>query len=167
MRTLVAMARPMMPQNMVTASRPMAASVLAAFLDLGLRKAGTPLEMASTPVSAAQPEEKARSSRKTRAKPASPWCSALISKSAVGAFMVSSRTNPRKAPHAIIRKTPVTKTYVGIAKSFPDSFTPRRFISVSSTMTPTAQSTLCSTTNGIAEPRFSMPDAIDTATVRT
>lgn len=61
----------------------------------------------------------------------------------------------------------MTKTYVGMAKSFPDSFTPRRFIRVSSTIVPTAQSTLCSTTKGIAEPRFSTPDEIDTATVRT
>ncbi|GAA3215411.1 hypothetical protein GCM10020256_16990 [Streptomyces thermocoprophilus] len=61
----------------------------------------------------------------------------------------------------------MTKTYVGIAKSFPDSFTPRRFISVSSTITPIAQAVLCSTTKGTAEPRFSMPDAMETATVRT
>ncbi|CAM5373449.1 hypothetical protein SGRIM128S_07102 [Streptomyces griseomycini] len=79
MRTSVAMASPMMPQNMVTASRPIRKSVVAAFRDLGLRKAGTPLEIASTPVSAAQPEEKARSRRKTRAKPARPGCSGLIS----------------------------------------------------------------------------------------
>lgn len=78
MRTLVTAASAMMPQNMVTASRPIIASVVAAFFDLGLRNAGTPLEIASTPVSAAQPEEKARSSRKTRAKPARPWCSGLI-----------------------------------------------------------------------------------------
>lgn len=77
--TSVAMARPMMPQNIVTASRPIIASVVAAFLLFGLRKAGTPLLIASTPVSAAQPEENARSSRKTRAKPARPWCSGLIS----------------------------------------------------------------------------------------
>lgn len=64
-------------------------------------------------------------------------------------------------------KTPATKMYVGIANSEPDSFTPRRFIRVSSTITPIAQSTLCSTTKGIAEPRFSMPEEIDTATVRT
>jgi hypothetical protein len=85
----------MMPQNMVTASAPIRASVVAAFRDLGLRKAGTPLLMASTPVSAAQPDEKARSSRKTRANPASPSSSALSSKSAVGAFRVSSSTRPR------------------------------------------------------------------------
>jgi hypothetical protein len=81
--------------------------------------------------------------------------------------MVSSRKNPRNAPQAIMAKTPTTKTYVGIAKSFPDSLTPRRFISVSSTMTAIAQGTLFSTTKGIAEPRFSMPEEIDTATVRT
>ncbi|GAA3029366.1 hypothetical protein GCM10020000_02420 [Streptomyces olivoverticillatus] len=46
--------------------------VLAAFFDLGLRKAGTPLEMASTPVSAVQPLEKARRHSMTRAKPARP-----------------------------------------------------------------------------------------------
>ena len=39
---------------------PSSASVVAAFLLLGRLKAGTPLEIASTPVSAAQPEEKAR-----------------------------------------------------------------------------------------------------------
>jgi hypothetical protein len=36
---------------------------MAAFLGSGERKAGTPLEMTSTPVSAAQPDEKARSRR--------------------------------------------------------------------------------------------------------
>ncbi|CAM5717200.1 hypothetical protein STENM223S_03713 [Streptomyces tendae] len=79
MRTSVAEASAMMPQNMVTASRPIIASALPAFFDLGLRKAGTPLEIASTPVRAAQPEEKARRRRKTRAKPARPPCSGLIS----------------------------------------------------------------------------------------
>jgi len=52
---------------MVVASSPIAASVVAAFLDLGFLNAGTPLLIASTPVSAAQPEEKARSSRKISA----------------------------------------------------------------------------------------------------
>ncbi len=99
----------MMPQNMVTASRPISASVVAAFLLFGLRKAGTPLLIASTPVRAAQPEEKARRRRKTRANPASPWCSGLIWSSEVGACIASPRTSPRKLPHRIIRKTPATK----------------------------------------------------------
>ncbi len=59
-----------MPMNIVIASPPMSASVVAAFLLLGLRNAGTPLAIASTPVSAVQPEEKARSTKKTSARPA-------------------------------------------------------------------------------------------------
>ncbi|CAM5655644.1 hypothetical protein SCYAM73S_01770 [Streptomyces cyaneofuscatus] len=161
------MARAMIPQNMVTASSPIIASVVAAFLDFGLRKAGTPLLIASTPVRAAQPEEKARRRRKTSAKPAMPWCSGLISNSEVGACIVSPRTRPRNAPQRSMRKTPATKRYVGTANSFPDSLTPRRFITVSSTMAPTAQSVLCSMTKGIAQSRFSTPAEIDTATVRT
>ena len=47
---------------------PMSASVVAAFLLLGLRNAGTPLLIASTPVSAAQPDEKARASRNAIAR---------------------------------------------------------------------------------------------------
>lgn len=99
-----------MPQNMVAASRPISASVVAALRLLGRRKAGTPLLIASTPVSAAQPEEKARSSRKTRAKPARPGCSGLISNSAVGADMDSPRIRPRTPPQISMRKTPPTKT---------------------------------------------------------
>ena len=58
-----------MPANMATAMPPSSARVVAAFLLLGFLNAGTPLLIASTPVSAVQPEEKARSSRKTSAKP--------------------------------------------------------------------------------------------------
>ena len=57
---------------MVMATPPSSASVVAAFLLLGLRKAGTPLEMASTPVSAAEPEENARASRITSASSVRP-----------------------------------------------------------------------------------------------
>ena len=45
------------------AIRPSSSRVLAALRLLGLRKAGTPLLMASTPVRAAQPDENARASR--------------------------------------------------------------------------------------------------------
>ena len=44
--------------------------MVAAFLLFGLRNAGTPLLIASTPVSAVQPEENARSSRNISASPA-------------------------------------------------------------------------------------------------
>ncbi len=68
-RTCAIMARAVMPPNMATAMPPSRASVVAAFLLLGFLNAGTPLLIASTPVSAVQPEEKARSSRNTSAKP--------------------------------------------------------------------------------------------------
>ena len=47
---------------------PSSSSVVAALRLFGGLNAGTPLEMASTPVSAAQPEENARSSRNANAK---------------------------------------------------------------------------------------------------
>ena len=47
---------------MVTAIMPSRRSVVAALRLLGLRNAGTPLLMASTPVRAAQPDENARAS---------------------------------------------------------------------------------------------------------
>ena len=59
----------MTPANIDTAITPSRASVVAAFLLLGLRNAGTPLLIASTPVRAVQPEENARSSRNSRATP--------------------------------------------------------------------------------------------------
>ena len=51
------------------ATTPSSSSVVAALRLFGGLNAGTPLEIASTPVSAAQPEENVRSSRKTNAKP--------------------------------------------------------------------------------------------------
>ena len=59
----------MMLSSIVIAIVPSRSSVVAAFLLFGLRNAGTPLEIASTPVSAAQPDENARASRKTSARP--------------------------------------------------------------------------------------------------
>ena len=61
-----------MPMSMETAIPPSIAKVVAAFFDFGSRKDGTPLEMASTPVSAAQPEEKVRAMRMTKAIPTRP-----------------------------------------------------------------------------------------------
>ena len=60
----------MTPANIVAAMPPISASVVAAFLLFGGRNAGTPLAIASTPVSAVQPEAKARSAKKISARPA-------------------------------------------------------------------------------------------------
>ena len=65
-----------MPTNIVTASAPIATRVRAALRDLGARKAGTPLLMASTPVRAVHPDENALSARKSSASPVRPVCSA-------------------------------------------------------------------------------------------
>ncbi len=57
----------MIVSSMLIATVASSSKVVAALSLFGLRKAGTPLEIASTPVSAAQPEEKARASSTTRA----------------------------------------------------------------------------------------------------
>src|SRR5437867_1830286 len=49
----------MTPRNMVTEMAPMMARVAAAFFAWGRRNAGTPFEIASTPVRAVDPEENA------------------------------------------------------------------------------------------------------------
>ena len=59
-----------MPISMVTARPPSSSSVVAAFFDFGFLNAGTPLEIASTPVSAAQPDENVRTIRNVNARPA-------------------------------------------------------------------------------------------------
>ena len=58
------------PANMVAARPPISASVVAALRLLGGLKAGTPLAIASTPVSAVHPDANARSAKKTSASPA-------------------------------------------------------------------------------------------------
>ena len=109
-RTLEIRASAVTPANMVMEMAPMTAIVVAAFCGLGLRKAGTPLEIASTPVSAVHPWEKARSTSITRASPArfvSPGSAAMPywADSATGA----SPTRYRKSPVAIMISTPPTK----------------------------------------------------------
>ncbi len=65
----IVLASTMMLISIVIEIVPSSSSVVAAFLLFGLRNAGTPFEIASTPVRAALPEENARASRKTRARP--------------------------------------------------------------------------------------------------
>ena len=70
MCTSATSASAVIPLNMVIASTPSRASVVAALRLFGGRNAGTPLAIASMPVSAVQPEEKARSAKKSSARPA-------------------------------------------------------------------------------------------------
>ena len=74
--------------------------MVAAFLLFGLRNAGTPLEMASTPVSAAHPEEKVRASKATIAKPvkAAYFGSGSIPYWALSTWIWSPSTRMRNRP---------------------------------------------------------------------
>ena len=94
-----------MPANMMIAVTPIAAMVRAAFSLLGGLNAGTPLEMASTPVSAVQPEENARSARTASPRPARPTCSASMPQPALSATGVSPSA-VRPNPTTIMVRTP-------------------------------------------------------------
>ena len=94
----------MMPTNIVMAVRPSNSSVVAALRLLGGLNAGTPFAIASTPVSAAQPDENVRTSRNANAKPASDcsarMCTPLATE--LSACSVSPRTKMRNSPHTTI-----------------------------------------------------------------
>ena len=131
------MASAVIPANMAIDSPPITVSVVAALRALGGRNAGTPLEMASAPVSAVQPEENARSASSIRASPVSPTCPAAARTCQSALSATGGCPNAVcSSPTAIIASTPTTNRYVGTANSRPDSRTPRRFIAVSSATKP-------------------------------
>src|ERR1700694_585051 len=68
-RACILTARKETARNRLIAKPAMITSVCAAFFDCGRRKAETPFEIASTPVSAAEPDAKARRTRKTPTDP--------------------------------------------------------------------------------------------------
>ena len=74
-------------------------SVAAAFFDSGGLNAGTPVAMASVPVSATAPDAKARRSRNSETAPA---VSAVAATTSGGGAWCSPRTMIRYAPIAII-----------------------------------------------------------------
>lgn len=71
------------------------------------------------------------------------------------------------SPQPSIAKTPIMNAYVGKANAVPDSRMPRRLAAATNTTVPTANTTLWSAMNGIAEPMLAIPAEIETATVRT
>ena len=56
---------------------------------------------------------------------------------------------------------------MGTANAFPDSLTPRRFMTVSSTTKPTDMETACRDRSGTADVIAATPATTDTATVST
>ena len=99
----------MIPMNSDTAMTPSSSSVDAALRDFGFRKAGTPLLMASTPVSAAQPDENALATRKTIAKPITSPCSDCIWKPADSARSGTPRMLIWNNPQPSMTYTPIMK----------------------------------------------------------
>ena len=84
--------------NIDTDSTPSSSSVVAAFFDLGFRNAGTPLLIASTPVSAAAPWVNERSTRRTSAMPVKASPSASRCRSALSARTSSPSSSDAGEP---------------------------------------------------------------------
>ena len=151
-----------MPTNMTATSRPMTVSVTRAFRHSGGWKAGTPLEMASTPVIALQPSANARMSRSRPSD--STGTSAAVTPVTLGASPSRERATPMPMRASVV----VRKTYVGSAKIVPLSRIPRRFTSMTAAMRTAAMSTRWSASDpGTAEVMAATPAATLTATVRT
>ncbi len=86
----------MRPMNSTIAMPPMSTRVCWAFLIFGRRNACTPFAIASTPVSAEQPDAKARSSSRMKAAcvVCSTFCTVYAADSATGALPAATRTRP-------------------------------------------------------------------------
>src|SRR5512132_4504702 len=94
----------------VIAIAPMIRSVRAAFLPAGGRKALTPLEIDSTPVSAAAPDANARS---TTNRPTVPTPAAIGSGTCAWGQLPTAHF---ETPVPLMAKKATTNAYVGIAK---------------------------------------------------
>ena len=150
--------------NIAMEITPSRSRVVAALRDLGLRKDGTPLAIASMPVSAVVPDEKARATRNARARPITS-SSAMISQPALSAVS-SAPITVRMIPVPTMIAIEAMKRYVGIAKATPDSRIPRRLTSVMTTMIPTAHQAAWSAMTGKTDPRLATAAEMETATVR-
>ena len=137
----------------------MIASVDAALCACGRLNAGTPFEIASTPVSAVAPDENAFSNTK------SPTAPAVEAASWIGSTSTSTAGHPpRHWPRPSTSNATIdsTKPYVGIANSMPDSFEPRRFARVTKATKKTHSTTACSLATGSADPIANTPATIET-----
>src|SRR5436309_1184624 len=117
----------------------------------------------TTPVSAVEPEEKAR--RMTN----SPMGPATLASSAAGAIGSADGQPPRhrKSPTPIIVTIDAMKAYVGNANSVPDSRTPRRLARVISRTNPIESSMRNGRSSVTADVKANTPATTETETVRT
>jgi hypothetical protein len=150
------------PRNSTTAIPPRIASVAAAFRAWGRWKALVPFAIASTPVSALQPDANARSATAVDAVVAVP--------TAAGSGTVAFGQSPSPhfpRPRAIIAPIATTNPYVGRANSRPASRTPRALATARTTRNARESSTRAPLSAGAAEVMARTPAAIETATVST
>src|SRR3954468_22666510 len=151
-----------MPMNMMPRQTPMTMSVDRAFFHSGFLNAGTPFEIASTPVMAAPPEANAWSSRKIPTELATPigtWSAGI------GAW-ARPPVAALYTPTPIITKMLTRNAYVGTANMRPDSRTPRRLPHAMITMKPSAIGTRYGRRSPNAEYSAATPADTETATVR-
>ena len=138
-------------------------SVVRAFFHSGCLNAGTPLEIASTPVTAAPPDANAFRMIQTASRPVTG-----------GTFGIGNcdACDGRVPPTIFAMPTPIMriiikmKKYVGTAKSFPDSRTPRRFPIVIRTMKATEMRIRYGNNDCCNDVSACVPAATDTETVR-
>ena len=143
----------------ITASRtPSEISVRCAVLTLGSRNAGTPLEIASTPVTAEHPDANAFNSNRIP----------TVSVAPTGILDPITATGcGRSAPTTIVARMLTTKIAVGSASSLADSAIPNMFTAVRiSSPTRVMASRWCDS-DGNTLPRLAAPAARLTATVST
>ncbi len=149
------------PRNIAIAIVPRTKSVAAAFRPCGRRNALTPFAIASTPVSAVEPEANAR--RTTKAVTAPVPAAIGWGTTAWGQLDTAQRVTPVPTRSRI----DTTNPYVGSAKSTPASFTPRRLANVISTTQESESASSWPRRLETADVSASTPAATETATVRT
>ena len=150
-----------MPRNSVAKIAAAQTSVIRALRHSGGLKAGTPSEIASTPVSAAAPELKARRMRKivSASPPPSPKATPPVARTPQRASRPASHADPdhRQDGHDV--------QDVGAMKIVPDSRTPRRLPSMSRVTIPMARSTRSGNSSGMTDVIAATAAETDTATV--
>src|SRR5262249_35732118 len=133
-----------------------------AFFDCGRLNARMPLEIASTPVRAEDPDANAciSSKRETAPTPAG---------TGEGTFVMTGQPPMHRTRPTMMRMNIDTmKPYTGNANSMPDSRTPRRFASAMNTTNASESGTLYGpSVDGAIDTIASTPDATDTDTVST
>src|SRR3954453_18335285 len=150
------------PGNITPSSPPIHMSVERAFFHSGFLNAGTPFEIASTPVMAAPPDAKAWRSRKIPTELATPTGTRSAGIGACARPPVAALYTPTP----IITKMLTRKAYVGTANMRPDSRTPRRLPQAMITMKPSAIGTRYGRKSPNAEYNAATPADTETATVR-